>query len=68
MAAFNRERVPERIKMRHVYHCHKANSSYGRSLADALGLDCSKVERLLNIPSLEELLNATSEEGYQNFS
>jgi len=60
--------VPERIKMRHVYHCHKADSSYGRSLADALGLDCSKVERLLNISSLEELFNATSEEGYQNFS
>jgi|GEM_PF-1898064 hypothetical protein len=63
MAAFNRERVPERIKMRKTYHFHKAGSEYGEKAAGALGLDLGKLRILLGM-SLEELFEATAEEGF----
>ena len=55
--------VPERIRMRQAYHFHKADSHYGESAAKSLGLDMSKLKALLGM-SLEELFEATSEEGF----
>jgi len=55
--------VPERILVRHSVHCHHADPEYGKSLAEALGLDIGKVEELTSL-SLKELIEATSEEGY----
>lgn len=63
MATFNRERVPERIKMRKTYHFHKAGSEYSVKAAGALRLDLGKLNMFLGL-SLDELLEATTEEGY----
>lgn len=49
MATFNRERVPERIRMRQAYHFHKADSEYGEKAAQALGLDPGKLNMLLGL-------------------
>ncbi len=61
MATFNRERVPER-----VVHA-KGSGAFGTLPITNDITQYSKVNALLNI-SLEELFDATSEEGYQNFS
>jgi len=61
MATFNRERVPER-----VVHA-KGSRAFGTLPITNDITQYSKVNALLNM-SLEELFDATSEEGYQNFS
>lgn len=61
MAKFNRERVPER-----VVHA-KGSGAFGTLPITNDITQYSKVNALLNM-SLEELFDATSEEGYQNFS
>jgi catalase len=61
MATFNRERVPER-----VVHA-KGSRAFGTLPITNDITQYSKVNVLLNM-SLEELFDATSEEGYQNFS
>ena len=61
MATFNHERVPER-----VVHA-KGSGAFGTLPITNDITQYSKVNALLNM-SLEELFDATSEEGYQNFS
>jgi len=61
MATFNRERVPER-----VVHA-KGSGAFGTLTITNDITQYSKVNALLNM-SLEELFDATSEEGYQDFS
>ena len=61
MATFNRERIPER-----VVHA-KGSGAFGTLPITNDITQYSKVNALLNM-SLEELFDATSEEGYQNFS
>ena len=57
------EGVPEGIKLRQTYHFHKADSRYCESATKALGLDIGKLKMLLGM-SLDELFEATSEEGF----
>ena len=61
MATFNRERVPER-----VVHA-KGSGAFGTLTITNDITQYSKVNALLDM-SLEELFDATSKEGYQDFS
>lgn len=55
--------VPERIRARQVYHFTKADPGYGESAAKALGVGRKTLDVLLTM-SLDELFEATSEEGW----
>lgn len=57
------EGVPERIKVRQIVHCYKADPAYGRGVAEKLGLAIEQISALANLP-LEKLFQKTSEEGY----
>lgn len=50
--------VTENVKYRHAVHCLKADSEYGRRIAEALSLDLGRVEELAAL-SEEELQKAT---------
>jgi hypothetical protein len=55
--------VPERIKVRQLVHCYKADPAYGRGVAKKLGLDIDQIDVWANL-CLDELIRNTSEEGY----
>ncbi len=60
LAAFNRERVPERIIARQLVHFYKADPDYGRGVAKKLGLDMQKYAAWAKL-SLPDLIKNTSE-------
>ncbi len=56
--ARNMAPTTENLKYRHAAHCYKAEPEYGLRLADAMGLDRSKVEELSKVTE-DELRKAT---------
>lgn len=48
------------IKYRHAAHCYLADKEYGERVADAMGIDISKVVEIASIPDTHDRLAATS--------
>ncbi len=57
--------VPERIKVRQLVHCYKADPAYGQGVAAKLGLDFAPYIPWADL-CLEELVQKTSEEEFSN--
>jgi catalase len=57
------EGVPERIVVRQLVHCYKADPAYGRGVAQKLGLDMERFVPWASLP-LAELFQKTSEADY----
>jgi catalase len=57
------EGVPERIKVRQLVHCYKADPAYGRGVAEKLELNLDKIAAWTDL-SFQELIQKTTEEGY----
>jgi catalase len=55
--------VPERIQVRQLVHCYRADPDYGRGVAAKLGLDMGKFTAWAKLP-LKDLVKKTSEENY----
>ena len=37
--------VPKEIKIRHIVHCLKADTAYGKGVADTLGIPLSQIPK-----------------------
>ena len=50
------EGVTDDVKRRHIRHCYKADTEYGKGVAKALGIDINSID-----------LETENDETYENF-